>query len=121
MTAILYKCRVWFSTVCVCVFRSELPGGSTDEGLTFSCSELIKRGQVDYRVKVTNTGKMAGGVSALAFVSPEVRVQTFIHNSCNAFVGGHLCEEYVVFKVCPFIPIFSRDPMMYKVKPTCRC
>ena len=57
-----------------CMFRSELPEGSTDEGLTLSCSELIERGQVDYRVKVTNTGKMGGGVSALAFVSPEVSV-----------------------------------------------
>ena len=54
--------------------RSELPKGSTDEGVTLSCSELITRGQVDYRVKVTNTGSMGGGVSALAFVSPEVRV-----------------------------------------------
>ena len=61
--------------VCVCVYRSELPEGSSDEGLTLSCSELIERGQVDYRVKVTNTGKTGGGVSALAFVSSEVRVQ----------------------------------------------
>jgi hypothetical protein len=52
---------------------SELPEGSTDEGLTLSCRELIGRGQVDYRVKVTNVGRTAGGVSALAFVSSEVK------------------------------------------------
>ena len=57
------------------VYRSELPEGSTEEGMTLSRSELIERGQVDYRVKVTNTGKRGGGVSALAFISSDV--------SCN--------------------------------------
>ena len=40
--------------------------------MSLSCEELLRRGQVDYRVKVTNTGKTGGGVSALAFVSSDV-------------------------------------------------
>lgn len=40
--------------------------------MTLSRLELIERGQVDYRVKVTNTGKRGGGVSALAFISSDV-------------------------------------------------
>ena len=58
--------------------RSELPKGSTREGLSLTCSELMKQGRVDYRVKVTNMGKMGGGVSALAFVSSEVSCD--VHN-----------------------------------------
>ena len=53
-------------------YRSALPDGSTGVGVAMTCSELMRRGQVDYRVTVTNTGKMGGGVSALAFVSSDV-------------------------------------------------
>ena len=52
--------------------RSALPDGSTGVGVTLPCSELMRRGHVDYRVMVTNIGKIGGGVSALAFVSSDV-------------------------------------------------
>ena len=67
------KCIIMcFQPNMCCYYRSQLPEGSTGEGVILSCSELILRRQVDYRVKVTNTGKTGGGVSALAFISSEV-------------------------------------------------
>jgi hypothetical protein len=51
---------------------SALPDGSTGVVVTLTCSELMRRGHVDYRVMVTNTGKIGGGVSAVAFVSSDV-------------------------------------------------
>ena len=52
--------------------RSELPAGSSEEGLSLSLPRLKQMQAVDYRVKVTNTGQMGGGVSVLAFIKSDV-------------------------------------------------
>ena len=64
-----------------------MPEGSTGEGLVLSRSELSQHGAVNYRVKVTNTGKMGGGVSVLAFVTSDVRQPCVCVDSAYMSVG----------------------------------
>lgn len=52
-----------------------------------SRSQLQQLESVDYRVTVTNTGKLTGSVAVLAFVKPRVRVP-----SQDGFVGMTSCS-----------------------------